>query len=179
MALLPPVDPVRAAGARVTASIYGSDVTDAVNFLANPPLAILTVTTPQAAPASSGAVNVALQFDTHVTDLYAGHSDVTNNSRWTAPTGVAGWYWIRGAVTWTPNATGARVMELFVNGAGVPYAQLQAPASPATNFTITEVNSHVFLNAGDYVETWVGQNSGGALAIVAGGTTMQVRRVSA
>lgn len=173
MVLAVPTPPVRAAGLRLTSAIYGSDVTDNVNFLTNPPFAVLTVTTPQSGPASSAAVNAALQFDTEVTDTYGAHSTVTNNSRYTAV--AAGWYAVRSAVCWTPNATGNRVMALYVNGVVVPYAQTQQPASTATNFTITEINSHVLMAAGDYLETWVGQNSGGALAIVAAGTTMQVR----
>lgn len=163
----------RASGSRLTGAIYKNDITDSVNFLANPPLAVLTVTTPQSGPASSAAANAALQFDTEITDTYNGHSTSTNNSRYTAQ--VAGWYWIRSAVCWSPNATGNRVMALYVNGAMVPYAQTQQPASSATNFTITEVSSNIPLALGDYVEAWVGQNSGGALAIVAAGTTMQVR----
>jgi len=146
-------------------------------FLTAPPLAILTVTTAQGAPASSAAANVALQFDTTALDTYGGHSNVTNNTRYTAATGAAGWYLVRSAVCWNPNATGNRVMALYVNGSSQAGSQTQQPASTATNFTITEVISYVFLNAGDYVETWVGQNSGGTLAIVAAGTTMQARWV--
>lgn len=173
MVLAVPAPPARLAGTELTAAIYKADITDSVNFLTNPPLAVLTVTTPQSGPASSAAANAALQFDTEVTDTYAGHSTSTNNSRYTAQ--VAGWYWVRSAVCWNPNGTGNRVMAIYVNGAMLPYAQTQQPASSATNYTITEVSSHVFLGVGDYVETWVGQNSGGALAIVAAGTTMQVR----
>lgn len=172
MVLAVPAPPARYAGTRVTAAVYGSDVTDSTNFLANPPFATLTVTTPQAGPASSGAPNVALQFDTEVDDTYNGHSTSTNNSRYTAV--VAGRYRVRAAVCWNPNATGARVMQLYKNGTAVPYAQVQGPAAPATNFSIPELTATVYLAVGDYLEAWVGQNSGGALAIVAAGTVMQI-----
>lgn len=172
MVLAVPNLPVRYAGTRVTAGVYGSDVTDSGNFLANPPYANLTVTTPQAGPASSAAPNVALQFDTELADTYNAHSTVTNNSRYTAV--VAGRYRVVAAVCWTPNATGNRVIQLYKNGSAVPNAQIQIPTCSATNFSIPELNRTVDLAVGDYVEAWVGQNSGGALAIVAAGTTMQV-----
>ncbi|MFE2352202.1 hypothetical protein [Kitasatospora cineracea] len=172
MALAVPTAPTRYAGSNITAAVYKADVTDSVAFLANPPVATLTVTTPQAGPASSGAPNAALQFDTEVVDTYNGHSTSTNNSRYTAV--VAGRYKVRAAVCWNPNSTGARVIQFYKNGSAISYAQAQLPASPATNFSIPNLEARIDLAVGDYVEAWVAQNSGGALAIVAAGTTMQI-----
>ncbi|GAA1221438.1 hypothetical protein GCM10009665_09560 [Kitasatospora nipponensis] len=140
------------------------------------PMAILTVTTPQAAPASGATAATALQFDTAVIDTAGGHVNASA-SRYTCQAGQGGWYWVRSSVCWAPNATGNRVMSLSVNGTPVPYAQTQGPASAVANWTLTDLNSHVFLKPGDYLETFVGQNSGAALAIVAAGTSMQVRQV--
>ena len=158
------------------AALLNAQVFNGLKFQLNPPTAIMTVTTPQAAVATGAAAITAVAFDTTATDNYGGHSTTVNNSRYTAQ--VAGTYWVRAAVCWTPNATGSRTMQLFVNGGGVPYAQVQLPAAPASTYSLVEVTCLVPMNAGDYLEFKVGQNTGANLAIVAAGTVMQVLRVS-
>jgi hypothetical protein len=73
-----------------SAALLDAQLYSGLTFLLNPPLATLTVTTPQAGIATGAAPSTAIAFDTTVTDTYGGHSNVTNNSRYTAQ--VAGTY---------------------------------------------------------------------------------------
>jgi hypothetical protein len=67
---------------------------------------------------------------------------------------------------------------MYVNGSAIAYAQVQLPAAPASTFTIPEITGLIPMNAGDYLEFKVGQNSGSTLTITAAGTVMQIVRVS-
>lgn len=141
-----------------------------LSFWDNKPTAILTVTTPQAAIANTTFTKI--QFDTTVDDNWGGHSNTTNNSRYTCQ--VAGMYLVRGCAGWTANATGNRLVQIYVNGSAVSYAQTQHLAATASNNAMTEATSLVRLNVGDYVETWAFQGSGGSLSLIAAGTSMHV-----
>ncbi|MHA6764672.1 hypothetical protein [Streptacidiphilus sp. PAMC 29251] len=142
-----------------------------VQFLRNTPMAILTITTPQAALAN--AAFTAMQFDTSLYDNYTGHSNVTNNTRYTAV--VSGWYWLRGAASFAvTNATGNRGVQPYVNSAAVAYAQTILPANAVANFGGFEVNAPIFLNVGDFLELRAFQSSGGTLLLNAAGCNMSL-----
>jgi hypothetical protein len=156
---LPPLTS-RAAGSRITAAIYQQDITDSINFLLNPVNFTGTQSVAQSLPNSAWT---AITLDTSQTDPYAGHSNVTNSSRYTCPAGCAGWYTVCGVVAYSPNATGFRTARIQINGAGISGQTSYGPNNGgAETITVTGTRD-IFLNAGDYVEVAGYQSSGGAL----------------
>lgn len=85
-------------------------------------------------------------------------------TRMTAP--VAGRYFITASVRWASNATGRRALALELNGTAAQIARsnvspfLQGGAAFNPEQTAQTIYK---LNAGDYVEVWAYQNSGGPL----------------
>ena len=136
---------------------YLNTVRDALNFLLNRPVAVITQTTAQ-----SNSTASAITFNATTVDTYGGHSNSTNNSRYTAQ--VAGWYWVRGNVLFVSNVTGNRSCQLYKNGTALTTSFVVYPAA-STNYAAMgfETSTLVFLNAGDYVELFASQDSGGAL----------------
>lgn len=102
----------------------------------------------------------SLSLDTSSYDNYNGHSNSTNNSRYTAQ--IAGWYTCCGVYAPSAgNSSGFRAVRLTVNGnavlggasySGQPTTSEDSPVTPTKD---------VFLNAGDYVEVQGWQNTGG------------------
>jgi hypothetical protein len=166
MVLAVPAPPVRAAGIRLTSAIYGSDVTDSVNFLTNPPNFVGTQSVAQSLP---NATWTAITIDTSQTDPYSGHSNVTNSSRWTCPTGVPGWYTVCGVVAHSPNASGFRTARIQVNGSAIVGAETYGPTNGGAEAIIITPARDIFLNVGDWVEVAGYQSSGGALNTAVGG----------
>jgi hypothetical protein len=88
----------------------------------------------------------------------------TQPTRMTAP--VAGRYLITATVRWASNAVGRRALALELNGTAAQIARsnvspfLQGGAAFNPEQTVETVYK---LNAGDYVEVWAYQNSGGPL----------------
>lgn len=91
--------------------------------------------------------------------------DNSTNYRFTAA--KSGFYFVKGSVNWSPNATGVRGALIFVNGGSVAENYQQANAS---NFITATVSDLIKLEAGDYVELYGYQDSGGSLNITSGST---------
>ena len=89
------------------------------------------------------------------------HDAVTNTSRITIPTGGGGLYQILTTGIFAANATGVRRLDILLNGGTLIGRSGQTGSSSINAFMQTEAIYR--LNAGDYVETQVYQNSGGAL----------------
>lgn len=156
-----------AVGDDVSAGNTDNIVTN-INFLLNRPLFLGAQSTGQSIPNNA---TTALSLDTNVYDSHSGHSTTTNNSRYTCPAGCAGWYDLDAEVTFPVNASGRRIIVFRVNGvvaSAGPQAE-QPPTSAGTVLTLCHEYS-VFLNAGDYVECYLLQTSGGAL-VLPGGTS--------
>lgn len=109
------------------------------------------------------ATLTALSFGAEDADTDSFHDNSTNPSRLTAP--VTGYYIVEGGVEFASNATGRRAVQIRKNGS-VFYASLMVDAC-SSDATLLPVSAIVQLNAGDYVEIMVFQNSGGALNAVA------------
>lgn len=109
------------------------------------------------------AVATALLFNSERWDTDTMHDNVTNNSRLTANTD--GLYQIDFSGEWDTNATGQRQFFLQVNGT-TPIAVIRHDASGAST-TQMNVSSQYQLSAGDFVEVFAFQNSGGALDVLA------------
>lgn len=144
-----------------TAALARAGIYNTGTFLLNPPLFVGTQTTTQSV--STGAWTVLGLNSTQV-DTYTGHSNSTNNSRYTAQ--VSGLYQVCGVSAFTSNSTGVRGTRLQVNGSVVQgTAQMMIPASTSGTALATPVRT-VRLTAGDYVEVAGWQSSGGSLSTI-------------
>jgi hypothetical protein len=162
-------------GTPITSALWMSNVYNGLMFLANPPLAVLYQASPQSIPNNAFT---PIQFDASGIDTYAGHSNTTNNSRYTSQ--LLGWYEISGVCGLASNTTGARGLSIFKNGvqpAGPATQVTTNPTGTGTNTDMPMFAAWVQLDAGDYVELQVLQGSGGALSTVTGvpGSVMTVR----
>lgn len=145
----------------VETAAYFNSLRDALNYLINPPLAVLYQGVVQSIPNSAFT---PVTFDTTLTDTYGAHSNVTNNSRYTAQ--VAGWYDLDAGFSLSAsNTTGARDGQWAKNGSAIttPGAGIVIGGSASNTATLPMPGLQVFLSVGDYVELWVFQNSGGAI----------------
>jgi hypothetical protein len=121
-----------------------------------------------AALSPATATFTLVPLDTEFDDTDNMHDLVTNPSRVIAQT--AGEYLITYGVTFVANAVGRRVAQLQKNSAGVPgaaFAMTNLVTAPVGNFAVTGVSTQRFI-AGDYVELFIEQESGAALAIAPG-----------
>jgi hypothetical protein len=93
------------------------------------------------------------------------HSTAVNTSRLVAP--VTGYYLCRASANFAASGTGYRALAICKNSAGVAGTSFGGDFRPAATGTITllNVSTTLYLVAGDYLEVFVNQNSGGALAV--------------
>lgn len=140
-------------GEYVTAAYFNSNVRDTASFLLMLPIATVFQTASQGV--SAGSTGAPVNFDSTAVDSYGGHSNSTNNSRYTAQ--VAGWYLVGGSVPMNGTASGTyRKSQVAVNGSVVAYATAQVPqVNSATTATAVAVSpTIVYLNVGDYVQLY-------------------------
>ena len=109
------------------------------------------------------ALNLAMNSEYN--DAGSVHDTSTNNSRLTIPTGESGWWLFTGYVEFAASATGQRHLYLQVN-ATTTFAYVAVDAT-ATGVTRLAVAGLITIVAGQYVELWASQNSGGALNVAA------------
>jgi hypothetical protein len=101
----------------------------------------------------------AINFGYENFDTDSFHSTVTNNSRLTIPTGLSGKYLIMWQQRWDPSGSGTRDANIYKNGTSITTQNMTASSTYASN-----AKTAIFeLNAGDYVELYVYQGSGGNL----------------
>jgi hypothetical protein len=144
----------------MTAALWNANVFNGLTYLLNPPQCHAWQS---AAQSLANNTWTSLSLNNTTTDPYAGHSDTTNNSRYTAQ--VAGWYEISGVAAFGANATGFRAAKCTVNGVAINASNGYTGNNGATFNTATVTPTRiVFLNVGDYVEVQGFQNSGGALS---------------
>jgi hypothetical protein len=113
-----------------------------------------------AAQSIEDSVTTAVAFDSERYDTAAMHDNATNNSRLTAP--VAGIYLVAAEINWPFDPDGNRQLHLRVNGTD-PDIVIQSVAPTASN--TLQATTQVRLQAGDYVEAYVFQDSGGFLNV--------------
>lgn len=169
MANLPVPNPRTFVVGEYETAAYFNAFRDAINFLTNPPMAVLTQATAQT---YTNGVAAQITFDTTVADTYTGHSNTTNNSRYTAQ--VAGWYQVDGTVSWNNISGGDRTVAIWKNGSAVSYYGSGNPAASININPSESASGLVQLNVGDYVEIAAYQNSGGSIATHANGSSMAV-----
>lgn len=170
MANLPVPVPRTFTVSEVESAAFLNSIRDALNFLLNPPQA--TVYQSAAQSFTSGSGTTALTFDSTITDTYGGHSNTTNNTRYTAQ--VAGTYLLLGTVAWTNTSGGNRNLTFNKNGSLVAQFGGAYPAASSLVFPQVDAWAVVQLNAGDYVEAIAYQDSGSTISTHANGSSMSV-----
>lgn len=135
-----------------------------ISFLESPPVARIYATTTQSIGTGSPT---AINFGGTIIDTYGGHSNVTNNTRYTFQ--VAGIYLISATVAWNANGTGIRASQIQINGTNIPGGQTTMGAVAGTNLEVPATTVIVSVNVNDYAELYGTQTSGGSLSTVASG----------
>lgn len=143
------------------ASTFESLLLAQTSFSMNRPIAVMMQVTTTTSLTSGTWTSIGM--DSSTIDNYNGHSNSTNNSRYTVQ--VAGKYVVSGTVAFATNATGDRGAKITKNGAVVqgPYA-LTSSASTTHGISVATAGFIIACNVGDYLELQGYQNSGGALA---------------
>jgi hypothetical protein len=166
----------RSSGYKVLASDWNGVITD-VNFLGEADRCVMaTDTTDQTL--TSGTWK-AIAFGSEEYDSAGGfHSTVTNTSRLTVPTGYGGIYNVLVSVTFDQVAATGLSVQVRKNGAASTAASLQTGQPSFTSLTanhipIVNLAGQLRLAAGDYLEVYALQVSGGNLT--AKGTTQAHR----
>jgi hypothetical protein len=149
-------------GDLATGTVLNTEIRDTVNYLAGSPLFVAKQAVAQSI---ANGTFTPITFTTEEVDNYAGHSNVTNTSRYTAQ--LAGWHHVLGIVQWAVNATGRRVGALYVNGTIVRQTEI-ATVTTASGTSTNIIESALYLNVGDYVEAVGWQSSGAALSTQSG-----------
>jgi len=167
-----PVESTAAAGTKITASWANSNVVDAVNFLlaagGNPrPFASVYRS---AALSPANATFTLISFDAEVEDNDYMHDNSTNPSRVTLWND--GIWQVTYGIAFASSATGRRIGQVRSNagglsGGGTFQQQFNVATSPSGTFAHQGIFAARFI-AGDYLELFVEQQSGGALAIQTG-----------
>jgi hypothetical protein len=107
----------------------------------------------------------ALTFDVEQFDTNTFHDNATNNTRITAPTGKGGYYQVDASIQWPDNTTSVRYAAIYKNGVDYFRKSMSATYSSFGRLNIP-LNIAMPLAAGDYIEVYVYQASGGALNVV-------------
>jgi hypothetical protein len=153
-----------ASGEQVTAAKLNADVRDGFNFLLAPPRAVLRKS---AQPISSGILTV-LSWDLEDLDSDGGHSNVTNNTRYTVQT--AGWFFLICNVEWSDtNDVGGREVWFRKSGNN---ATRQSRSDDYPTVSTTNINMSGLITTGymslavsDYIEVEVFQSSGTTMSV--------------
>ena len=103
----------------------------------------------------------ALSFDTDAIDTNGFHPTGAGNARITIPTGLGGKYLISASMRFGLSLTGKRTMSLFLNGGQV--VDIAEEVANNDQYLMISKSFILSLNAGDYLELGVFQNSGGNL----------------
>lgn len=109
--------------------------------------------------ANSTDTSVAFPNESYDTDGF--HSNVTNNHRLTIPAGLSGYYRLTANIGFATSGSGRRIYQLQLNGGASLCAGEMTPATgiePTGNITDT-----FYFSAGDYINLFIFQNSGGSL----------------
>lgn len=159
-------------GQLVTAALMNSNIQALGLFVLSPPLVSAYASIGQSIP--NNALTAVL-LDTNVLDSDSGHSTTSNTTKYVNQ--VAGTYLVFGQVAFAANTTGARNATVAKNGTAVSYIQGQIAANNSGT-TTTAFIGMLPLAAGDFVEVWALQSSGGTLSTAGGASSLNLLRVS-
>lgn len=149
-----------AVGELLTAAKLNTDLRDGLNFLLTPPRALLHKSANQSINLTTWT---AVTWDSEQYDSDGGHSDSTNNSRYTVQT--AGWWEFHARIMFNTAAGGDRGARFLKNGAGNPFGEHASGSSTSVNDAGT--HGWALLSVGDYIETQAYQGASGSLSVAA------------
>lgn len=115
---------------------------------------------------SSGTATL-LTWDSENFDTDNFHSNVSNTSRFTIPSGKGGYYLVSGSIQWDANANGIRQVQLFKNGTKVNES-LGGGSVSSANRSAVSFSFVVNVVATDYIELYGRQDSGSSLNVLSG-----------
>jgi len=118
-----------------------------------------------AAQTVSTATFTNINFNSETYDTNSFHDNATNNSRFTIPAGLGGYYRVSAFIRLNPNASGRRLVTILKNGGGV-YAAESTPN--AASFLSCYDEGILSLAAGDYVQVSLYQDAGSSIDTIAG-----------
>ena len=106
--------------------------------------------------------------DTEVSDTSGMHSPTTNNTRFTIPTGEGGLYLAQGWLCFDDNSSGVRQCWFRINGDTTGDNAYQSVCEKPNSIGVSYVSASVIidLSAGDYLEFFAYQSSGGSLDLL-------------
>ena len=113
----------------------------------------------------SNATATAVSFDGENFDTDGYHDNSTNNSRITIPTGKGGKYVVSARATFASNTTDQRRIQFRVNGSATAIDLFTTSTGVAGEPFGMQTTRFLSLNAGDYVEMFAYQASGGNLTL--------------
>jgi hypothetical protein len=151
-------------GDTVNATLWNNGPKAITDFYTAPPLFRGRQTSIQTAPTATWW-SVSMQASDIDTD--SGHSNVTNNTRYTAQ--VAGWYWVEGFTAWAAAGAGARIDAVIAKNNSIVTGSRQSLMKPGSDFSGIAAAILVRLAVNDYVELWGQQTTGGNLNTVVAG----------
>lgn len=143
---------------------WGDQIDTNLEFFAQPP-SVSAYSAGNSGNLTNGAF-VAIAMDAENWDTDAFHSTSSNNSRFTVPTGFGGKYLLTGMVSFSTSGAGVRALRVAVNGthsATAGHAYVTDDAPPGAITCRMGLSCIISLSAGDYVEVFGYQTSGGAL----------------
>lgn len=161
MARTVPVGAQKSPGDYITAALWNAGPKALADFILTLPQCLAYQTSSQSIAASTWT-SVAL--DSTGADTDGGHSNITNNSRYTCQ--VPGVYWVYGSVTYANNTTGVRAARIAKNGTVVQCSEGYFSQASGLIGQSALASAPVSLVAGDYVELQGFQSSGGSLSTV-------------
>jgi hypothetical protein len=127
----------------------------------------------------ANATDTAVAFANESYDTNGFHSNVTNNARLTIPAGLSGYYRFTANIGFATNASGRRIYQIQFNGGASLCA---GEMTPATGIEPTgTITGTFYLSAGDYINLFIFQNSGGSLNTSGNATRdyLEIERVGA
>ena len=111
---------------------------------------------------SGAGTTVEITWDQEDYDTDGYHDNATNNTRFTIPTGKAGYYIIEGNINYDADPTGERRASVQLNGSTFLVNTRIRPPGTGENAGVN-VGTMYYLNNGDYVELCGAQTSGGTI----------------
>ena len=115
-----------------------------------------------AAQSVANATYTAITYTGETYDTSNYHDNSTNTSRITIPAGLGGYYLIAYQISWSTNGNGQRLVRIYVNGSTIPY--MNGFANPSSGYDNNFAGATILsLAAGDYIELFGYQDSGGSL----------------
>ncbi len=156
------------------AILAGQDLTATlINGAISGPIATLRQTTTQTL---TSGVYAAITLDSEDVDTDVGHSNVTNNSRYTIP--QTGYYEFNGGIVFAANTSGGRAGRWTLNGTALNGSSNQVPPNAASLVAGLGMRTMIlFLVAGDFVQMEGYQSSGGNLNTFATAETQSTMTV--